>query len=158
LSSVSRRRAEHSELNVDLFSRRRHGARACAGDRGCRNRIRDGAVEHGVIRRPSRAWAEGTVVDQCCDKRGAEAVASTDRIDDGNLDPGDVGEAVARRGSGVSILGRRGHYLGTVAGAVGFIGLISLLQAENMPEYGRSIVYGVAILVVLLLFGREERV
>jgi hypothetical protein len=98
------------------------------------------------------------VVDQCCDKRGAEAVASTDRIDDGNLDPGDVGEAVARRGSGVSILGRRGHYLGTVAGAVGLIGLISLLQAENMPEYGRSIVYGVAILVVLLLFGREERV
>ena len=59
---------------------------------------------------------------------------------------------------GVSILGGRGHYLGTVAGAVGLIGLISLLQAENMPEYGRSIVYGVAILVVLLLFGREERV
>lgn len=58
---------------------------------------------------------------------------------------------------GVSILGGRGHYLGTVAGAVGLVGLISLLQAQNMPEYGRSIVYGVAILVVLLLFGREER-
>ncbi len=41
--------------------------------------------------------------------------------------------------------------------AVGLVGLISLLQAQNMPEYGRSIVYGVAILVVLLLFGREER-
>ena len=58
---------------------------------------------------------------------------------------------------GVSILGGRGHYLGTVAGAVGLVALISLLQAQNMPEYGRSIVYGVAILVVLLLFGREER-
>lgn len=58
---------------------------------------------------------------------------------------------------GVSILGGRGHYLGTVAGAVGLVGLISLLQAQNMPEYGRSIVYGVAILVVLLMFGREER-
>jgi ribose transport system permease protein len=58
---------------------------------------------------------------------------------------------------GVSILGGRGHYLGTVAGAIGLIGLISLLQAQNMPEYGRSIVYGVAILVVLLLFGREEQ-
>ena len=58
---------------------------------------------------------------------------------------------------GVSILGGRGHYLGTVAGAVGLVGLISLLQAQNMPEYGRSIVYGAAILVVLLLFGREER-
>jgi hypothetical protein len=30
--------------------------------------------------------------------------------------------------------------------------------AKDMPEYGRSIVYGVAILVVLLLFGWEERV
>jgi len=59
---------------------------------------------------------------------------------------------------GVAILGGRGHYLGTVAGAISLIALISLLQAENMPEYGRSIVYGVAILVVLVLFGREERV
>jgi ribose transport system permease protein len=57
---------------------------------------------------------------------------------------------------GISILGGRGHYLGTVAGAVGLVGLISLLQAENMPEYGRSIVYGTAILVVLVLFGRED--
>jgi len=59
---------------------------------------------------------------------------------------------------GISILGGRGNYIGTVAGAVSLVGLISLLQAENMPEYGRSIVYGVAILVVLVLFGREERV
>jgi len=58
---------------------------------------------------------------------------------------------------GVSILGGRGHYLGTVAGAISLVALISLLRAENMPEYGRSIVYGVAILVVLILFGREER-
>jgi ribose transport system permease protein len=59
---------------------------------------------------------------------------------------------------GISILGGRGNYLGTVAGAISLVALISLLQAENMPEYGRSIVYGVAILVVLVLFGREERV
>jgi len=59
---------------------------------------------------------------------------------------------------GISILGGRGNYLGTVAGAVSLVALISLLSAENMPEYGRSIVYGVAILVVLVLFGREERV
>ena len=58
---------------------------------------------------------------------------------------------------GVAILGGRGHYLGTVAGAISLVALISLLQAENMPEYGRSIVYGGAILVVLILFGREER-
>ena len=59
---------------------------------------------------------------------------------------------------GISILGGRGNYLGTVAGAVSLVALISLLAAENMPDYGRSIVYGVAILVVLVLFGREERV
>ena len=59
---------------------------------------------------------------------------------------------------GISILGGRGNYLGTVAGAITLVALISLLQAENMPEYGRSMVYGVAILVVLVLFGREERV
>jgi len=59
---------------------------------------------------------------------------------------------------GISILGGRGNYLGTVAGAISLVALISLLQAENMPDYGRSIVYGVAILVVLVLFGREERV
>ncbi len=59
---------------------------------------------------------------------------------------------------GISILGGRGNYLGTVFGAVSLVALISLLEAENMPEYGRSIVYGVAILVVLVLFGREERV
>ncbi len=59
---------------------------------------------------------------------------------------------------GISILGGRGNYLGTVAGATSLVALISLLEAENMPDYGRSIVYGVAILVVLVLFGREERV
>jgi ribose transport system permease protein len=27
----------------------------------------------------------------------------------------------------------------------------------NMPEYGRSIIYGVVILLILLLYGREQR-
>jgi len=59
---------------------------------------------------------------------------------------------------GLSILGGRGHYFGTVAGAITLVALISLLQAEHMPEYGRSIIYGVTILVILLLFGRKEHV
>jgi ribose transport system permease protein len=58
---------------------------------------------------------------------------------------------------GVSILGGRGHYLGAAAGAVTLVALVSVLLAENMPDWGRSVIYGVAILVVLLLFGREER-
>lgn len=56
----------------------------------------------------------------------------------------------------VYILGGRGHYLGTAAGAISLVTLISVLMAMNMPDYGRSIIYGVVILVLLLLYGREE--
>jgi ribose transport system permease protein len=56
---------------------------------------------------------------------------------------------------GVYILGGRGHYLGTVAGSISLVALISVLMALNMPEYGRSIIYGVIILLLLLLYGRE---
>jgi ribose transport system permease protein len=58
---------------------------------------------------------------------------------------------------GVSILGGRGHYLGTVAGSITLIALITLLQAENMPDWGRNVVYGVAILAIMLLYGREKQ-
>jgi len=57
---------------------------------------------------------------------------------------------------GVYILGGRGHYLGSVAGAISLVALVSVLLAMNMPDYGRSIIYGVIILVLLLLYGREE--
>ncbi len=58
---------------------------------------------------------------------------------------------------GVYILGGRGHYSGTVAGSVSLVTLVSVLLAMNMPEYGRNIIYGVIILLLLLLYGREER-
>lgn len=58
---------------------------------------------------------------------------------------------------GVYIFGGRGHYLGTVAGSISLVALVSVLLAMNMPDYGRSIVYGIVILVLLLLYGREER-
>lgn len=57
---------------------------------------------------------------------------------------------------GVYITGGRGHYLGVVAGCISLVTLISVLQAMNMPEYGRSIVYGVVVLLILLLYGREK--
>jgi ribose transport system permease protein len=56
---------------------------------------------------------------------------------------------------GVYILGGRGSYVGVVAGAISLVALVSVLMALNMPEYGRSIIYGVIILVLLLLYGRE---
>jgi ribose transport system permease protein len=57
---------------------------------------------------------------------------------------------------GVSILGGRGLFLGTVAGAATLVTLLTLLRALQMPEYGRSIVYGVVILLILGLYGRER--
>lgn len=56
---------------------------------------------------------------------------------------------------GVYILGGRGSYAGVVAGAISLVALVSVLMAMNMPEYGRSIIYGVIIIVLLLLYGRE---
>jgi len=58
---------------------------------------------------------------------------------------------------GVSILGGRGSYLGAAAGAISLTALVSVLLALNMPDYGRSIIYGVVILALLLLYGREQR-
>ena len=57
---------------------------------------------------------------------------------------------------GVYILGGRGHYIGSVAGSISLVALVSVLMAMNMPEYGRSIIYGVVILVLLLAYGRQE--
>jgi ribose transport system permease protein len=58
---------------------------------------------------------------------------------------------------GVYMLGGRGHYLGAAAGAVTLVALVSVLLAMNMPDYGRNIIYGIVILLLLLLYGREER-
>jgi ribose transport system permease protein len=57
---------------------------------------------------------------------------------------------------GVYIFGGRGSYVGTVAGAVTLVALVSVLLALNMPDYGRNIVYGATILALLLAYGREE--
>ncbi|OYW03824.1 MAG: ATPase [Acidiphilium sp. 37-64-53] len=57
---------------------------------------------------------------------------------------------------GVNILGGRGHYLGVAAGAVSLTVLVSVLLALNMPDYVRSIAYGVVILGLLLAYGRER--
>jgi len=58
---------------------------------------------------------------------------------------------------GIYILGGRGHYLGALAGAITLTALVSVLLAKNMPDYGRDIVYGATVLVILLLYGRAER-
>jgi ribose transport system permease protein len=57
---------------------------------------------------------------------------------------------------GTSILGGRGSYLGTVAGVMLITLLQSILSVMQMPEFGRQIIYGVVIILMLLLYGREK--
>jgi ribose transport system permease protein len=57
---------------------------------------------------------------------------------------------------GVSILGGRGHYAGVVAGSVTLVAIVTLLQAKQVPEYGRNIIYGLVILAILITYGRER--
>ncbi len=57
---------------------------------------------------------------------------------------------------GTSILGGRGTYLGTVAGVLLITLLQSILSVMQIPEFGRQIVYGVVIIGMLLLYGRER--
>ena len=58
---------------------------------------------------------------------------------------------------GASILGGRGSYFGTVAGVILITLLQSILSVVQMPEAGRQIIYGVVIVAMLLLYGRERR-
>ena len=57
---------------------------------------------------------------------------------------------------GTSILGGRGTYLGTVAGVILITLLQSILSVMQMDEWGRQIIYGVVIIAMLLLYGRER--
>jgi ribose transport system permease protein len=59
---------------------------------------------------------------------------------------------------GTHILGGRGTFLGTVAGVILISLLQSILSVMQMPEAGRQIIYGVVIIVMLLVYGRGERV
>jgi ribose transport system permease protein len=57
---------------------------------------------------------------------------------------------------GASILGGRGKYIGTVAGVILITLLQSILSVIQMEEAGRQIIYGVVIIAMLLLYGRER--
>jgi ribose transport system permease protein len=59
---------------------------------------------------------------------------------------------------GTSILGGRGKYLGTVAGVILITLLQSILSVMQIEEYARHVIYGVVIILMLLLYGREYQV
>jgi ribose transport system permease protein len=57
---------------------------------------------------------------------------------------------------GTSILGGRGNYLGTIAGAILITLLQSILSVMQIAEFGRQIIYGAIIVLMLLLYGRDK--
>ena len=57
---------------------------------------------------------------------------------------------------GASILGGRGSYIGTVAGVILITLLQSILSVIQLEEAGRQVIYGVVIIAMLLLYGRER--
>ena len=57
---------------------------------------------------------------------------------------------------GTRILGGRGTFLGTVAGVILITLLQSILSVVQMPEAGRQIIYGIVIIAMLLMYGRER--
>ena len=57
---------------------------------------------------------------------------------------------------GTSILGGRGSYIGTIAGVILITLLQSILSVMQMAEFGRQIIYGVIIVGMLLLYGRDK--
>jgi ribose transport system permease protein len=58
---------------------------------------------------------------------------------------------------GTSILGGRGNYLGTVAGVILVTVLESILSVMQIYDSARQIIYGVMIVVMMLVYGRDSR-
>lgn len=58
---------------------------------------------------------------------------------------------------GTSILGGKGNYAGTIAGALILSIMNGLLVNLNMQEGGRNIIYGLIILTVLFMYGRGKK-
>ena len=58
---------------------------------------------------------------------------------------------------GTSILGGRGTYLGTVAGVILITILESILSVMQIPDSMRQLIYGGMIIVMMLVYGRDQR-
>ncbi len=59
---------------------------------------------------------------------------------------------------GTSILGGSGGYAGTIAGAITIVLLQNVLQIVGIKPAGQQILYGVIILMMLFVYGRNARV
>jgi len=58
---------------------------------------------------------------------------------------------------GTSLAGGAGGYIGTVLGAIALVLLQSVLTTLQLESYGRQIIFGLTLLVLMLLYGRQAR-
>jgi ribose transport system permease protein len=58
---------------------------------------------------------------------------------------------------GANILGGRGTVLGTAMGVLLITVLLSMLSVMQMPQFGRQIIYGVVLIAMMLVYGREKK-
>ena len=58
---------------------------------------------------------------------------------------------------GTPLSGGQGSYTGTMAGAFLLVILQSILITLQMEEFGRQIVFGITLLVLMLFYGRQRR-
>lgn len=58
---------------------------------------------------------------------------------------------------GTSLAGGAGGYIGTVLGALALVLLQSVLTTLQLETYGRQMIFGLTLLVLMLLYGRQAR-
>ncbi len=58
---------------------------------------------------------------------------------------------------GTSLAGGAGSYTGTALGAIALILLQSVLTTLNLEFWGRQVIFGVTLLLLMLLYGRQSR-
>jgi ribose transport system permease protein len=57
---------------------------------------------------------------------------------------------------GANVMGGRGTVVGTVVGVLLLTLLLSMLSVMQVPDFARQIIYGVIIIVMMLIYGRED--
>jgi ribose transport system permease protein len=58
---------------------------------------------------------------------------------------------------GTSLAGGSGDYMGTMAGAILLVLLQSILTTLNIPPFGRQVIFGITLLGLMLIYGRQRR-
>lgn len=58
---------------------------------------------------------------------------------------------------GTSLAGGSGGYMGTMAGAILLVLLQSILTTLNIPPFGRQVIFGITLLGLMLIYGRQRR-